>query len=185
MADEHSVDIAGTRIVARQGDLTVQQVDAIVNAANKDLQHGGGVAGAIASAAGPTLQRESDRWIDEHGRLQDGRAAVTGAGELPCRHVIHVAGPVHDPDRDDNESRLRAACRAALDAAREHDCRTVALPAISAGIYGYPPDEATAVLADEAAAWAREHDGALDEIRLIGLDEETTGLFGDGIRAAA
>lgn len=159
-------------------------VDAIVNAANKNLQHGGGVAGAIARAGGPVVQRESDAWIDRHGPLAGGEAAVTSAGDLPCRRVVHVAGPVHDPDRDDNESRLRAAAAAALRAAREAGARTVALPAISAGVYGYPPAEATAVIADEVVRFVREEEGPFAEVRLVGLDEETAGRFAAGLRAA-
>lgn len=185
MPELHATEIAGTRLVAVTGDLTREDVDAIVNAANENLRHGGGVAGAIARAAGPAVQRESDTWIDDHGPLEDGQAAVTTAGELDCEIVIHVAGPVYDADRDDNEQRLRTAVRAALDAGRDHQCRSVALPAISAGVYGYPPAEATAILADEVAAFLEEHEGPFEEIRLVGLDEETTGLFADGIRATS
>lgn len=184
MSEDHAVEVAGTRIVAVEGDLTRQDVDAIVNAANRELQHGGGVAGAISRAGGPTIQQESDAWIEEHGPLEDGEAAVTGAGDLPSRRVVHVAGPVFDDERDDNEDRLRAAVRAALRAARETGCRTVALPAISAGVYGYPPAAATAVIADEVIDVARTGQGPFDEVRLIGLDEETTGLFADGLRTA-
>lgn len=179
-----TAEVAGARITARQGDLTRQDVDAIVNAANKRLRHGGGVAAAIARAGGPAIQRESDAWVDEHGPLADGQAAVTTAGELACRRVIHVAGPVHEADRDDNEQRLRAAVRAGLEAADEQGCRSIALPAISAGVYGYPPAEATAVIASEVAEVVRGRNGSFDEIRLIGLDEQTTELFADGVRSA-
>jgi len=164
--------IGQTRLVALTGDLTGQEVDAIVNAANVELDHGGGVAGAISRAAGPQVQDESDAWVDEHGPLQDGQAAVTGAGRLPAQVVVHVAGPIHDPIRDDNEARLRAAVLAALDAVADQNLRTVAFPAISAGIYGYPRDEATLVLVQAAAAWVAEHPEALDEIRLVAFDDD-------------
>ncbi|HSK21967.1 MAG TPA: macro domain-containing protein [Egicoccus sp.] len=163
--------IGQTRVVALTGDLTAQQVDAIVNAANTELQHGGGVAGALSRAAGPSLQAESDAWVREHGPLTDGTAAVTAAGELPSQVVVHVAGPVYRAGRDDNESRLRAAVVAALDATAGHGLRSVAFPAISAGIYGYPRPEATRVLVEAVGDWLTDHPDLLDEIRLVGFDD--------------
>ena len=85
---------AGQTICVVQNDLTAEQVDAIVNAANERLAHGGGVAGAISRRGGPTIQRESAEWIREHGPVPTGSAAITGAGELPARYVIHAVGPV-------------------------------------------------------------------------------------------
>lgn len=171
----------GTRVTVVVGDLTRQDVDAIVNAANRHLRHGGGVAGAIARAAGPTVQRESDAWVAEHGPLGEGDAAVTAAGALRARHVVHVAGPVWEADRDD-EPALRAAVRGALAAAVEAGARTVALPAISSGIYGYPPDDATRIIADEVVAACGDLD--LDEVRLVALDDEMGERFAAGLAGA-
>jgi O-acetyl-ADP-ribose deacetylase (regulator of RNase III) len=176
---ETTVD--GTRVTVVVGDLTRQDVDAIVNAANRHLRHGGGVAGAIAIAAGPAVQRESDAWVAEHGPLDEGGAAVTTAGDLPARHVVHVAGPVWDASRDD-EPALRAAVRGALGAAVDAGARTVALPAISSGIYGYPPDDATRIIADEVVAACRDLD--LDEVRLVALDAAMGERFAAGLAAA-
>jgi O-acetyl-ADP-ribose deacetylase (regulator of RNase III) len=164
----HAIVVAGTTLSARRADLTLQEVDAVVNAANEHLVHGGGLAAAIVAAGGWEIQEESDRWVVEHGPLSPGVAAATGAGKMPARFVVHVAGPRYRAGQD-NEGRLRTAVRAALDAALEHECRTVAMPALSAGIFGYPAGEATRVIASECAAWAGEHPGALDEIRLIGV----------------
>ncbi len=172
--------IAGTTITSLCADLTGQEVDAIVNAANEHLQHGGGLAGAIVRAGGWEIQDESDRWMAEHGPLSPGRGAVTGAGRLPARFVIHVAGPRYREGQD-NEGLLRTAVRAALDAAAMERCRTVALPAISAGIFGYPPAAAARVIAAEAAAWARDHPGSLDEIRLVGFDDDAAEAFAAGL----
>ena len=172
----HSVTVAGTRIVALRADLTQQAVDAIVNAANEYLEHGGGVAGAIVRAGGEEIQEESDRWVAEHGPLSPGVAAVTGAGRLPAHRVIHVAGPVYRV-RQDNAGLLRVAVGAALGAAAGEACRTVALPAISAGIFGYPRDEAARVIAAECASWAQAHSGALEEIRLVGYDDTGAEAF--------
>jgi O-acetyl-ADP-ribose deacetylase len=176
------VDIDGAEIVVVRGDITAEAVDAVVNAANERLQHGGGVAAAIAKAGGTSIQEQSDAWVEQHGRLGPGTAAVTGAGEMPARWVIHVAGPVYDEGSDDNERLLRTAIRAALDAAAGEGARSVALPAISAGTYGYPHDEATSAIADEVANWVRGH-GDLDEVRLVGFDEGTTAGFEAGVQA--
>jgi len=165
------------------GDLTQQDVDAIVNAANTHLQHGGGVAAAIACAGGPIIQEESNAWVSGNGPLTTGTAAVTTAGAMPARHVVHVAGPIYR-DGQDNEGMLRAAVRGALDAAHAQGARSIAFPAISAGIYGYPPPAATAVLADEAVRWLREHPGAFADVRLVARERAIADLFERGIAAA-
>jgi O-acetyl-ADP-ribose deacetylase len=179
---EEALEVGGTTLRVTTGDITREQVAAIVNAANVHLRHGGGVAAAIARAAGPSLQRESDEWVAAHGPLRDGEAAVTSAGALPCRVVVHVAGPVHDPDRDDNADRLRAAAVAALEAAREHDARSMAFPAISAGIYGYPLDEATRVLVDTVATWVVDHPDVFEQVRFVGFDDRVAGAFAVALR---
>lgn len=184
MTQEHERRIEGTQVTVVEADLTEQQVDVIVNAANEHLRHGGGVAAAIARAGGPVIQQASDEWVAQHGPLADGQAATTTAGDLPAEHVVHVAGPVFDPDADTNEPRLRAAVRAALDAAAELGARSIAFPAISAGIYGYPPEEATRILADEVVAWVREG-GEVDEARLVGYDSSMADLFVAALTRAA
>ncbi len=174
---------AGTTVIrAEQGNLITLQVDAIVNAANERLAHGGGLAAAIVRAGGYVIQEESDAWVLEHGPLTPGTAAVTGPGRLPCRAVIHVAGPVYRENMD-NEGLLRTAVGAALAATAGLGYRSVALPAISAGIFGYPKEEAAAVIASEAAAWAGEHPNALHLIRLVGLSEPIVAAFAEGLAA--
>ena len=179
-----AIEVSGTAISAVRADLTRQQVDAVVNAANEHLQHGGGLAGAMVRAGGWEIQEESDRWVAEHGPLFPGVAAVTGAGRMPARFVVHVAGPRYRAGQD-NEGLLRSAVRAALEAAAARECHTLAMPAISAGIFGYPLAEAARVIADESAAWARAHPGALDEIRLVGFDDRATDAFAAGLAALA
>ena len=169
-----------TRIEAVQADITTLAVDAIVNAANEHLQHGGGVAAAIARAGGPWVQRESDEWVEAHGPLSPGGAAVTGAGKLPARFIVQVAGPRHREEQD-NEGLLRAAVGAALTAAARAPARTVAMPAISAGVFGYPMEEATAVIADETRRWSMANPGALDRILLVGFDDRVTQAFRDAL----
>lgn len=175
--------IDGASVTVVQGDITTQDVDAVVNAANTRLQHGGGVAAAIARAGGPTVQRESDTWVEEHGELEPGLAAVTSGGEMPARWVIHVAGPVHEEGSDENEPLLRTAVRAALDAAEDVGASSMAFPAISAGVYGYPRDEATAIIADACVRWLADR-GGIDEVRLVGFDQPTADDFAAGLRRA-
>jgi putative ATPase len=178
-----TVTIRSVTISIRQADITTMEVDAIVNAANEHLRHGGGLAAAIVQAGGEEIQKESDRWVADNGPLRSGIAAVTTAGSLPARSVVHVAGPRFAEGRD-NEGLLRAAVTAALEAAANHGFRTVAIPAISAGIFGYPLRQATRVIACVAAAWARERTG-VDEIVLVGFDAGTAEAFAAGLAEAA
>jgi putative ATPase len=166
-----------------QGDLTAQPVAAIVNAANEHLQHGGGVAAAIVQAGGQVVQNESDQWVAEHGPIGPGRAAITSAGNLPARYVIHVVGPRYREGQD-NEALLEQAVVAALDAAAMSGCRTVALPAISAGIFGYPRAEACQVIVTACRKWLDRRPGLISEIRLVGFDSEIADEFQRALNSA-
>lgn len=170
------VTIGSTRVRSVCADITTLGVDAIVNAANERLAHGGGVAAAIARAGGPIVQQESDAWVAANGPVRRGAAAVTSAGAMPAQIVVHVVGPVHRPGHD-NEAHLRETVDAALEAAAGRGMRTIALPAISAGIYGYPQAEATEVIAAECLRWAAEHPGTLDQIVLVGFDQAVADDF--------
>ena len=169
---------------AMQGDLTLMSVDAIVNAANNELQHGGGIALAIAAAGGPSIGEESQDWIDRYGPLEPGVAALTSAGAMPATYVIHVAGPIHTSGQD-NETLLAAAVFAALDMANEIEAGAIALPAISAGIYGYPPEEATAVIAESAAEYLTDTETSLRSARLVGFDDAMAQRFAQAVTALA
>jgi len=118
------------------GDLLEEPVDAIVNAANGHLAHGGGVAGAISRAAGPSLQRESDRVVAERGPIPTGEAALTGAGELPFQAVIHAVGPRQG--EGDEEGLLVSALRSAFALAAGRGFCSLAFPAVSSGIFAVP-----------------------------------------------
>ena len=117
-----------------EGDITEQDVDAIVNAANKHLQLGSGVAGAIREKGGPSIQRE----CDEIGHCPVGGAVITGGGNLKARHVIHAVGP-HGDDPDADEMLINAT-RASLHIAEKYRLTSIAFPAISTGVFGYPID---------------------------------------------
>jgi O-acetyl-ADP-ribose deacetylase len=121
-----------------RGDLLDEPVDAIVNAANGHLAHGGGVAGIISRAAGPGLQAESDRLVREHGPYPTGSAAVTSAGKLPFKGVIHAVGPRQG--EGDEENKLFRALTSAFTCAKERGWASVSFPAVSSGIFAVPLD---------------------------------------------
>jgi putative ATPase len=120
------------------GNLLEEPVEAIVNAANGHLAHGGGVAGIISRAAGPELQAESDRLVRDRGPIPTGDAVVTGAGKLPFKGVIHAVGPRNG--EGDEEGKLVRALSAAFQRARERGWQSVSFPAVSAGIFAVPLD---------------------------------------------
>jgi O-acetyl-ADP-ribose deacetylase (regulator of RNase III) len=157
------------RIETIRGDITAEQVDAIVNAANGSLQGGGGVDGAIHRAAGPEL-KEAGKAL---GGCDTGDAKATPGFKLPARWVIHVVGPVwHGGDRGEPE--LLASCyRRALEVADELGAKTVAFPAISTGIYGYPKADAARVAIDTI----RSSPSAVELVRLVAFDDETRSLY--------
>lgn len=128
-------------------DITAMQVDAIVNAANTDLQMGGGVCGAIFKAAGQNALQES---CNQVGPINTGEAVITPGFALPAKYIIHTAGPIYQNySPEESEALLRACYRNALNLALEHDLESIAFPLISSGIYGYPKDEAIIVAISE------------------------------------
>ncbi len=167
--------VGSTRIAAVRADITTLHVDVIVNAANEYLAHGGGVAAAIARAGAPEVDAESRAWVLVHGPIGPGRAATTSAGPMPARFVVHVVGPRYREGQD-NAGLLAAATAAALTASTALNASTVAFPAISAGIFGYPADRATRVIASSVAAWVDSHTGP-DEVLLVGYDAAMAGRF--------
>jgi O-acetyl-ADP-ribose deacetylase (regulator of RNase III) len=157
--------VAELEVIA--GDITQLDVDAITNAANTQLKHGGGVAAAISGAAGPELQRESD----EKAPIGLGAAVETSGGELPARYVIHAAtmelgGPT-------SAEIIERATRSTLAKAEELGCRSLALVAFGTGVGGFPLDEAARIMVDAA----REHEGALERIVFAVRGDEAERAF--------
>ncbi|MDW7990618.1 MAG: macro domain-containing protein [Anaerolineae bacterium] len=152
------VRIGHTLLELAEGDITEMETDAIVNAANEHLAHGGGVAGAIARKGGPVIQRESDEWVRKYGPVPTGSAAITSGGNLKARYVIHAVGPIYDGTPRSAEL-LASAVRSALRLADEYGLRSVALPAISTGIFGYPMEEAAEVSLKAAMDYLRGETG--------------------------
>jgi len=133
-----------TTVELVEGDITELQVDAIVNAANPQLAHGGGVAGAIVRKGGVIIQQESDIWVRARGPVPVGWAAITSAGSLAARYVIHAVGPRMGEGNEDEK--LKRATIASLETADRHNLKTVAFPAISTGIFGYPIERCADVM---------------------------------------
>lgn len=163
-----------TRLRVIRGDLTEAPVDAIVNAANSHLRHGGGVAGAIVRKGGGIIQAESDRI----GYVPVGECAVTTAGALPAKHVIHAVGPRWGEGNE--EAKLRSAVRNTLKTAEEKGFATVAMPAISAGIFGFPKDRCAHIMVEEIVEFSRIHAG-IEGIDLYLMDDDIVGYFSDEI----
>ncbi|MFE7317890.1 O-acetyl-ADP-ribose deacetylase [Streptomyces sp. NPDC057555] len=162
-----------------QGDITEQTVDAVVNAANSSLLGGGGVDGAIHRRGGPDILAECRALRAGHyGRgLPTGQAVATTAGRLPARWVIHTVGPVHSDSQD--RSALLASCyRESLRLAGELGARTVAFPAISAGVYGWPIEDAARI----AVETVRTTPTAVEEVRFVLFDEQAYAAFAAQVR---
>ena len=172
---EHSLP-GGQVLRIGQGDLTEEATDAIVNAANEHLAHGGGVAGAIRRRGGAVIQEESRRLIEAHGRVPTGRAAITGGGNLPARYVIHAVGPVWGSG--DDEAKLAGAVTSALTLASERGVSSIAMPGISSGIFGGPKDVCAKVILEATTAFlAKQPSTSLRTVHFCNIDRPTVDAF--------
>jgi O-acetyl-ADP-ribose deacetylase (regulator of RNase III) len=159
-----------------EGDITFETVDAIVNAANNQLEHGGGVAAAISRAGGPKIQVESGVWVREHGAVSHAEPAYTTAGNLPCRYVIHAVGPVWGDGDEDHK--LAAAVRGSLWRADELKLTSIALPAISTGIFGFPKERAAKIIfAAIETYFSAQGSSTVKLVRVTLFDSPTINVF--------
>ena len=164
--------IIGKALRLIQGDITDRDVDAIVNAANSNLQHGGGVAGAIVRKGGQVIQEESNKI----GFVPVGNAAITGAGMLPCKYVIHAVGPRMGEGDEDNK--LMKAVLNSLQLASEKGLKSISLPAISSGIFRFPKDRCAEILVKEALQYIKQTPkSSLELIEFCVYDDLTTEYF--------
>ncbi len=167
--------VNGRELILLRGDITELDVDAIVNAANSQLQLGAGVAGAIRSRGGPSIQRECDRI----GGTPVGTAVITGGGELPAKHVIHAVGP--RMGEGDEERKLRDAVLAALQVASDNSLARIALPAISTGIYGFPLERAAEIIVAAAVSFLQQ-ESSLTSCTICLFGESDYQLFADELQ---
>jgi O-acetyl-ADP-ribose deacetylase len=164
--------IAGKVLRLVQGDITERNVVVIVNAANSYLQHGGGVAGAIVRRGGHSIQEESDKI----GFVPVGQAVLTGAGKLPSKFVIHAVGP--RMGEGDEENKLRNALLNSLILADSKGFRSISIPAISSGIFGFPKDRCAQILTGEAYEYIKNNPQSnLAEIEFCMFDDQTVRYF--------
>lgn len=184
-----SLDLTGSLMIVKlgpcrmelvQGDITQQQVDAIVNAANSGLRGGAGVDGAIHAAGGPSIMEETRAKYPEG--CPTGSAVATGAGDLLAKLVFHAVGPIWRGGRQNEAELLAGACRACLKLAVEHGCDSIAFPAISAGAYGYPLDMAAANLVKTTMDFVRWHQKP-SLVRFVLFDQGIFGAFARAVEA--
>uniref|UniRef100_A0A4W6DZF5 Poly [ADP-ribose] polymerase n=1 Tax=Lates calcarifer TaxID=8187 RepID=A0A4W6DZF5_LATCA len=167
-----------------KADICSFNVDAVVNAANEDLQHIGGLALALLKAAGPQLQKISNDYVSKNGKLRPGDAIVTDAGNLPCKYVVHAVGPrFSDSDQKTSVSRLKLAVKESLKQAEMVSCSSIALPAISSGVFGFPVE----LCAETIAQAVREYcdsprgPGSLTEIHLVDNNNNTVSVLAKAV----
>lgn len=168
--------VGETEFIFKTGDITSEQADVIVNAANSALAGGGGVDGAIHRAGGPDIAAECEAIAAAHGRVAPGDAVVTAAGNLKAQHVIHTVGPIWNGGKKNEAQTLKKAYDKSLQLAKEHNAKTIAFPAISTGAYGYPKTEAAEIALRACAEFCQEHPG-LREIRFVLFSNEDLGIY--------
>jgi len=164
--------IRGRKLTLVQGDLTELAVDAIVNAANSQLQLGGGVAGAIRTKGGPSIQEECNRI----GPIRVGEAAVTGGGNLKASYVVHAVGPMYG--EGDEDEKLRNATLSSLKRATEKGMKSIAFPAISTGIFGFPKDRCAQIMLGTISQFLESQDTSLESVILCLWSRDDLVLFG-------
>ena len=168
------LQVCGRTLELAQGDIAPQQVDALVNAANSQLAGGGGVDGAIHRAGGPAIMADTRRRYPQG--CPTGSAVISNSGNLPVRHVIHAVGPMWRGGQSGEPQLLAGAYQAACQLASQHACRSVAFPAISCGVYGYPVDLASRLALATTRAFLEE-DPTIELIRFVLFSEGTYGAF--------
>lgn len=166
--------LGAARLQLVQGDITVQQVDAIVNAANAQLAGGGGVDGAIHRAAGPAVMQETDQRYPDG--CPTGSAVVSGGGQLAARYIFHAVGPVWRGGHHGEAGLLESAIRRCLELAVEHDCQSLALPALSTGVYGYPMDLAARTTLETIVTFLMAEQRP-QQVMMVLFDEGAFGAF--------
>jgi O-acetyl-ADP-ribose deacetylase len=165
--------INGVKLSLLQGDITLQDTDAIVNAANPSLTGGGGVDGAIHRAGGPAILEECHKIVARQGTLQTGKVALTNGGNLKARFVIHAVGPVWRCGKKNEPRLLARAYRESLSLANAKNLKSISFPSISTGAYGYPSDLAAGIALKTVAAFLMQNPGTIKEVIFVLYNQAT------------
>ncbi len=165
-----------TTVALLRGDITRQQADAIVNAANSGLRGGGGVDGAIHRAGGPSIMQECDQIRKMEGGCQPGHAVITGGGNLKCQYVIHTVGPKYRDGRVDEPKILSDAYQSSLTLANTYELKRIDIPSISTGAYEYPLEEAAEIALDTVHKFCQT-DTTISDIRFVLFDQFSYDAF--------
>lgn len=176
------VEVNGQTLELHQGDITSQEVDAIVNAANSRLAGGGGVDGAIHRRGGPEIIRETDAKYPDG--CPTGSAVISGAGNLAAKYVIHAVGPIWSGGRRGEARLLAGAYHRCLELAVEHGCRSIAFPSLSTGAYRYPIDQAARVALSTAMDFLKQQ-GKPELVRFVLFDAGAFGAFAAALEELA
>lgn len=171
-----TIRIGSTALTLVQGDITRQDVDAVVNAANSSLMGGGGVDGAIHRAGGPQILEECKTYVAQHGRLPTGEAMITSAGKMKARHVIHTVGPIWHGGGNREDELLANAYRNSLHVAVENEVKTIAVPSISTGIYGFPIERAAKIAVETVKRFV-ERTSSLNEVRFVTFSQSDYDIY--------
>jgi O-acetyl-ADP-ribose deacetylase len=172
-----------SRLSLIQGDITRQNTDAIVNAANSSLMGGGGVDGAIHRAGGPQILEECKQIVATQGRLPAGKAVITTGGRLPAKYVIHTVGPVWYGGQNKEAETLAGAYRESLRLAEKNRLKSLSFPSISTGAYGYPVDRAAGVAMETVIAFLKSEAASLQQVVFVLFDKSTYDAYAIALQA--
>ncbi len=181
MQDVLEATVNGVKLIFKQGDITREKTDAIVNAANSSLMGGGGVDGAIHRAGGPAILEECKKVITRIGRLETGKAVITTGGKLPAKYVIHTVGPVWHGGNSGEPGLLASAYLESLKVAVENALQTVTFPSISTGVYSYPVAKAARVALSTVTHFIKTNPGSLKEITFVLFNNEILRVYQEAL----
>ena len=174
--------INGVKLSIVKGDITGQETDAIVNAANSSLMGGGGVDGAIHRAGGPAILAECKEIVSRQGHLPAGKAVMTIAGNLKARYVIHTVGPVWHGGNKGEPELLASAYRGSLRLAAENNLTSISFPSISTGAYSYPVDKASKMAIESIISFLRQRTTSIREVVLVLFDSQTFEVYSSALK---
>ena len=182
---QSTLSLPGLKITLVQSNMIKETTDAIVNTANEDLQHLGGLAGAIVEAGGNSIQEESDKIIKEKKKIETGTCCITKAGTLKCKYVIHAVGPIYHcyEKEEDARKKLKEAIKSVFLLANQKRLKSISLPALSSGIFGYPKDLCAKDIIDELTRIQKVEKKTkrmlltLKNVRIVTTNNETVEVF--------